>query len=95
MNRGRWDSDTDPDDDAWSDAAAEDWTDRDEDDTPEKECAYCGTEMYENSIRCPRCGRYQSEEDSASSRQPSWMIATAVILLIIALAWFSSLFGSQ
>lgn len=47
-------------------------------------CPYCGEPYYEDSPRCPACGKYVSREDVASAGKPWWIIVTVVLLL---LAW--------
>ncbi len=68
--------DWEPEDDRQEDASEDGLT----------ECPYCGEEMYDDSPRCPSCGRYLSEEDSPPERKPAWIAITAVVLLILMLA---------
>lgn len=74
-------TDWEPDDDT-----DENWSD-DESDILQTECPYCGESMYEDSPRCPACGRYLSQEDSPRERKPAWILITAVVLLIVMLSW--------
>ena len=37
-------------------------------------CPYCGREIHEDSVRCPGCERYLSEEDAPPQRRPWWFI---------------------
>jgi predicted amidophosphoribosyltransferase len=55
----------------------------DEDTVP---CPYCRADVYEDAVRCPSCGQYLSEED-APSATPRWVYWTAVICLLVAVAW--------
>lgn len=50
-------------------------------------CPYCGEEMLEDSPRCPSCGNYISGEDAPAEKKPRWIMITAVILLVLFLAW--------
>ena len=47
-------------------------------------CPYCGKDVYEDAIRCPRCQRYVSPED-AKGRHPIQWVVLAVILALVAL----------
>jgi uncharacterized paraquat-inducible protein A len=49
-------------------------------------CPYCQADIYEDAVRCPRCERYLSQEDAPSSR-PRWVMATALVCLLIVLWW--------
>ena len=81
---GRWDTDDDPDDeDDWSEDEADDGL---------MDCPYCGEEMYDDSIRCPNCGRYLSREDGGEGKKPTWIIVTAVVLLVMMLSWLTIVF---
>jgi hypothetical protein len=57
---------------------------RDDDTEP---CPYCGEPVYEGSPRCPHCESYISEEDAPPSRKPWWLIAGALVCLLIVLRW--------
>lgn len=82
----------DPDDDHDPEDDTDDWDDEpgfDEasDDAATVPCPFCGEEIFEDTPRCPSCGRYLSAEDHAARARPAWIIATAVICLGIALWW--------
>lgn len=79
MPTRRWDDEDELEDDG--DAS---W---DEDDDGTVPCPYCGAAMLEDSPRCPECGAYKSAEDAPPPRKPAWIIAGAVICLIIATWW--------
>jgi predicted nucleic acid-binding Zn ribbon protein len=76
------------------------WDDLDDDDTgfdatdPDDEstapCPACGAEIYDDAERCPECGHYQSREDQRRSATPVWIIATAVLCLVIVVLWIIS-----
>ena len=60
----------------------------DDDDTETISCPHCRNPVYENAERCPRCGRYLSEEDAPHRRRPWWIVAGVIVCLaIILLAW--------
>jgi hypothetical protein len=42
--------------------------------------------LYEDSVRCPHCGMYLSEEDTPS-RKPWWIILGVLICLAVTLYW--------
>jgi uncharacterized paraquat-inducible protein A len=47
-------------------------------------CPYCKREILEDSVRCPYCGAYLSEEDAPGIRRTWWWyVAVAVLILII------------
>jgi hypothetical protein len=56
------------------------------DDDTTDECPYCRASIYEDSVRCPACGNYLSQEDAPSGH--SWFfIVCAILCLIAALGW--------
>lgn len=76
----------DEDEDVWDpddDAGIGD----DSDDELTVPCPYCRREILEDVPQCPYCERYISEEDHAGLKQPLWVIATALVLLGIAVWW--------
>jgi hypothetical protein len=50
-------------------------------------CPYCGEDVYEDSIRCPRCENYLSREDAPPRRHPLWIALGALAVLAIVLMW--------
>jgi uncharacterized paraquat-inducible protein A len=76
----------DDDDDEWEDDSDSD-TYGEDDDEPTVPCPACRREMLEDSIRCPHCGHYVSTEDQPPESKPLWVIATAVVCLLMALVW--------
>ena len=50
-------------------------------------CPYCGRSIYDESIRCPHCGNYLSEEDAPRKAKPLWLILTALACLLAVLTW--------
>ncbi len=54
------------------------------------ECPYCRESIYEDSVSCPHCGRYLSEEDAPPRRKPWWIVVGALVCLYIVYRW---LFG--
>ena len=85
-------------DDEWNkeEALDEDWYDDDslDDDEPDEEeaarCPECGGPVHSIADRCPACGYWLSEADRgamwAGMSKPTWLRATAVIVLIAFLA---------
>jgi len=51
------------------------------------ECPWCRASVYEAAERCPKCGRYLSDED-APRRYPWWLIAGVVLCLIVILLFW-------
>ena len=69
-----------------------DWQDDEEGDSQEWEedleeenstvaCPHCRAEIYEDSVRCPRCGNYITRETMHHFRKPIWMIVGALLAL--------------
>jgi len=50
-------------------------------------CPYCRCPIHEDSYRCPHCGNYLSEEETASSRKPWWIIVGVVLVLYVVYRW--------
>jgi uncharacterized protein (DUF983 family) len=71
-----WDDDLDADDDGDDDG-----------DDATVPCPHCGESIYEDTPRCPACGRYLTAEDHARSSRPVWVIVTALVCLGTALWW--------
>ncbi|MEN6450071.1 MAG: hypothetical protein ABFC96_06245 [Thermoguttaceae bacterium] len=75
-------------DDPWDDEPDEPWDDIGDDEEGETvPCRYCGAEIYEDSVRCPRCGAYISEEDSPASPKPWWIIIGVLFCLAAVIVW--------
>jgi hypothetical protein len=66
------------DDDYESDEEEEDTTDI---------CPYCKQAIYDDTIHCPHCGEYISEEDRPTSTKPWWILAGVGICLYIIYRW--------
>lgn len=80
--------DDDQDDDDLDDDSKFDADLRDEDDDadePTVPCPFCRREILEDTPRCPHCERYLSPDDFARRSKPMWVIATAVVCLVIAI----------
>jgi hypothetical protein len=58
-----------------------------DDDEPTIPCPYCRREIHEEAQRCPYCASYLSQEDAPPSRKPWWLIAGAVLCLLLVLLW--------
>jgi hypothetical protein len=52
-------------------------------------CSYCRQEIYEDSVRCPHCGQYLSEEDLSASRKPWWIILGVVLCILVVWFWIA------
>lgn len=63
----------------------DDWN-VDDDDVDTLPCPACGESMFEDSPRCPACGEYVTTTDS-SPRRPLWVMATAIVCLVLAAWW--------
>lgn len=90
--------DHDDADDSWDDdapdGADDDMDDMDDvddmdddalDDDPTVPCPFCRHEIFEDSPRCPSCGRYLSADDFARQAKPLWVVVTAVVCLLVAI----------
>lgn len=61
-------------------------------DEPVIACPECGAEVYEDSPRCPACGKYIVAAPSRPwAGKPAWLRRLAVVLLLLALAGFALL----
>ena len=49
-------------------------------------CPHCLRPVYEDAVRCPHCGQYQSRED-ASRRHPWWLVIGVLICLVLVSRW--------
>ena len=85
----------DDDDDRYDDYDADDDSadgavDYDSDDSDVTiDCPYCGEAMYDDAEQCPHCGQYLSAEDQPRESKPWWIVATAIVLLVIMLWLFT------
>ncbi len=59
-------------------------------DEPTQECPYCGCEVLEVLLQCPKCGNYFSKEDVAQTGPKTWI--KIVILLCLAGFFIGMLF---
>jgi len=85
-DEAEWDDDAmDEGDWAEDDFDADDWDDQDDEATTP--CPYCRREIFEDSVRCPHCGEYISEEDSPPSRKPWWIVLGALLCLFAIWQW--------
>jgi hypothetical protein len=60
--------------------------DPDETDEGRMPCPHCLAVIWDESERCPACGRYLSEEDTPR-RHPWWVVLGVLICLALALYW--------
>ena len=72
MSRWNQDSDWDDDDD-----------DQDEADVSREYCAECGREIDPEADQCYHCGYFILDDPRAATRKPSWIVITAVVLLLL------------
>jgi predicted nucleic acid-binding Zn ribbon protein len=80
------------------DDALEDWPDdeagldddvMEDEDEPVVPCPHCGTDVHEDSVRCPVCGDYITTTPQRPwSTKPVWLQRLAVILLVLTLLGF-------
>lgn len=71
--------DDDPDDD-------DDWSGEGDTETNTFPCPACKREVYDGAEQCPYCKRYITDEDVEEQREhphPPWIMATAIVLLIL------------
>ena len=68
------------DDNAWDD---------DEDEETTIPCPYCRRPIYEDSLRCPHCGNYISDEDTAAARKPWWIVLGALLVFYVVYRWIA------
>jgi hypothetical protein len=72
----------------WDDTEDEDWDDEDDLDDPDLiPCPHCRHEIFEDSPRCPHCGRYLSREDAPPERKPWWVILGVIVCLYVVWRW--------
>jgi ribosomal protein L37E len=49
-------------------------------------CRACGAVLFDDeTVRCPSCGSYQSEETDPAPRHSGWIIFTAIVMLVLIL----------
>jgi predicted nucleic acid-binding Zn ribbon protein len=72
-------------DDEWDDEDDDLEEYGEDDDEPTILCPYCRAEIWEESIQCPECGEYLSQEDgrARSEWRPRWIVLTAIALLAL------------
>ena len=70
-----------------------DWQDEEEDPSGEWQgdedeegddtipCPHCRAEIYEDSVRCPKCGNYITGEAMHHFRKPIWIIVGTILAL--------------
>ncbi len=58
----------------------------DEEAADTRPCPRCREQVYEDSVRCPYCGEYMTEEQPSRNR-PTWFIIAAVLALLALGAW--------
>jgi hypothetical protein len=84
VDRDAWDDDEDS---GWNDE--EDEADSGEEGDETVPCPQCRRPIYEDSERCPHCGRYLSEEDAAGVRKPWWIVLGVLLVLGVLWIWIA------
>ena len=70
----------DESDDAWSQEEFSGADDRGDETIP---CAECGAEIYEDSVQCPHCGVYVSDQSTNPwLDRPAWWILLGLLGLV-------------
>jgi len=71
---------------------SEDWDDQD--DGPDDDevdvtmpCPYCRREIYEDSERCPHCGKYLSSVDRPAAPKPWWIVIGVLLCFLVIYRW--------
>jgi uncharacterized paraquat-inducible protein A len=75
-----------PDDDDWDDPDEDESSDADDEPTTVI-CPYCREEIHEDTVRCPRCENYISQEDAPPAQRPWWIVLGALAVLVIVALW--------
>ncbi|MBL8826410.1 MAG: hypothetical protein JNM18_05455 [Planctomycetaceae bacterium] len=55
----------------------------DSDDLELVPCPHCGSEIYEETERCPQCGEYVNQQARLGVNRPLWFIVTALVCLYV------------
>jgi hypothetical protein len=61
--------------------------DEDEEEGETIPCPYCRCPIHEESLRCPHCENYLSQEDTPFAPKPAWIMAGVVLCLLLVLLW--------
>ena len=59
----------------------------DYDDMELEKCPHCGKLIPANIFKCPKCGEYTTGGTVPLRRHARWVVATAIILAAVLLAW--------
>lgn len=77
------------DDNAWFDESDDAWSEQEfsgEDDRGDETipCAECGAEIYEDSVQCPHCGVYITDQSTTNlwTDRPVWWILLGLLGLV-------------
>ncbi len=60
-----------------------------DDPEPTVPCRYCRSPVYEDAVRCPSCGQYQSAEDAPAARK-SWRFVLMMAAPLLAAGWWAT-----
>ncbi len=77
----RWDDGESAGDDEEEDDDDSDGDFGDDEDDVTIPCPNCRRHIHEDAQRCPYCETYLSEEDTASSVKPWWVVLGAILCL--------------
>ena len=70
--------------DDWDDEPyEEDWDAYSSEEDDYIKCPNCHSEIYHDIAQCPDCGEFILEGTTSSDKKPVWIIAIAVILVIL------------
>jgi len=61
----------------------------DDDDEPTDACPFCKRQIHVDAPQCPYCKQYITEEDEPQMRKPWWVIAGAIVCLIVVYLWLN------
>ena len=63
------------------------WNEDDEGEEQVVPCPYCKHLIYEDSPRCPYCEQYITDEETAPTRKPWWIIVGVLLVFYIVYRW--------
>ena len=71
-------------DDGWDDDE-----ELEDDDSSTIACPYCRREIHEDSVRCPHCEQYLSDEDRPPPRKRWWIVLGVLLALYAVYRWIA------
>ena len=54
-------------------------------------CPECGAEIYEDAVRCPKCGSYVTHRTTLWSGRPGWWILLGLVGIVSAILGLAGL----